>query len=60
MSENNAIKVFYDKNEIENIINECKFCQLAIFDENYPYLVGMNFGYKDKILYFHSSKNGKK
>mgnify|MGYP005839130177 CR=1 FL=1 len=60
MTENSAIKCFDDTQTIESLIKECKFCHLAIFDEQAPYILGMNFGYKDKTLYFHSAKEGKK
>lgn len=60
MPENNAIKIFTDIQTIENIIKECNFCHLAIVDNQQPYIVGMNFGYKDKTLFFHSAKEGKK
>lgn len=33
-----------DFNEIMNIINKCDVCRLALFDEDYPYIVPLNFG----------------
>lgn len=55
-----------DINEIINIIKKCDVCRLAFFDENYPYIIPMNFGYdydskNNKLdLYFHGAKKGKK
>jgi nitroimidazol reductase NimA-like FMN-containing flavoprotein (pyridoxamine 5'-phosphate oxidase superfamily) len=49
-----------DFNDIEKILKESKVCRLAFNDDNYPYIVPMNFGYKNRELYFHSAKNGKK
>ena len=49
------------KPELEEIINKCDACALAMVDSgNKPYVINMNFGYQDNCLYFHSSKKGKK
>lgn len=49
---------------IIDIIKRCDICRVAFFDEEYPYIVPLNFGleYQDgKItLYFHGAKDGKK
>lgn len=53
-----------DMNEIVGIIKKCDVCSLAFFDEEYPYIIPLNFGYHyydDKIeFYFHSAGVGKK
>lgn len=53
-----------DFHEIMNIINKCDTCRLALFDEEYPYIIPMNFGVdiqdEDVYLYFHCAKQGKK
>lgn len=53
-----------DMNEILSIINKCDVCSVAFFDEAYPYIIPLNFGYHnydDKIeLYFHCAGVGKK
>ncbi len=53
-----------DMNEILNIIGKCEVCRLALFDEEYPYILPLNFGhsYEDSQLklYFHGAKEGKK
>jgi len=47
--------------EIEEIIRQCEACHLAMTDENnLPYLVPMNFGYRDGWIYFHGDQQGKK
>lgn len=52
--------------EVENIIkiiDNCKECSIAFFDDEYPYLIPLNFGheYSDEInLYFHGASEGKK
>lgn len=49
------------KEEIERIISKCEVCNLAMVDpENKPYVIPMNFGYKDNCIYLHSSQTGKK
>ena len=45
---------------IQEILTKSNICRLAFFDENYPYIVPLNFGYKDNALYFHCALEGKK
>jgi len=53
-----------DLNEIMAIIQKCDVCNLAFFDEEYPYIVPLNFGVAlvdDTVtLYFHGANAGKK
>lgn len=53
-----------DINKIINTMKKCDVCSLAFFDEEYPYIIPINFGVsliKDTItLYFHGAKAGKK
>ena len=53
-------KEITDKEEIESIINEANVCRIAFSDNNVPYIIPVNFGYKDNCLYIHSAKEGKK
>jgi hypothetical protein len=54
-------EIFEDKKRVEAIINKCDICFVAMSDEkNMPYIVPMNFGYKDDCFYFHSGPDGKK
>lgn len=49
--------------EIEAIISRCDVCRIALADDNIPYIVTMNFGYRggaDKKLFFHSAGDGRK
>ena len=49
------------KPELESIIAKCEICNLAMVDEDgSPYVLPMNFGYKDDYVYFHCSRTGKK
>jgi len=49
-----------DKSVIESILRESLVCRLALCEGNTPYIVPMNFGFRDGCLYFHSAKKGRK
>jgi len=54
-----------DYDDILELVKRCDVCRVAMFDEQYPYIVPMNFGYKVEdngamIIYFHGAKQGKK
>lgn len=49
-----------DIEEIESIIAAAQVCRLAMVDRNEPYVVPMNFGYRDHTLFFHSALKGRK
>jgi len=53
-------KEITEESAIEAIITKSLVCCLALSDGNSPYIVPLCFGYKDKVLYFHGSLNGKK
>jgi uncharacterized protein len=53
-------KEIKNKNMIEAILQEADHCILALSSNNSPYIVPMNFGYKNQTLYLHSSNEGKK
>ena len=47
--------------EIEAIIRKCPYCTVGITDlEGNPYVVPMNFAYRDGIIYLHSGPEGSK
>ena len=45
---------------IESILQEADHCVIALYDNDSPYVVPMNFGFKNNNLYLHSSKEGRK
>ena len=46
---------------IEKVIKSCDVCFVGMADEDgMPYVLPMNFGYKDKIVYLHSAPDGRK
>ncbi len=53
-----------DKNEIYEVMKQCDVCNVAFYQEDYPYVIPLNFGvsYEDGIfrLYFHAAKEGTK
>jgi uncharacterized protein len=53
-------KEITDIETIQKIINEADFCRVALSDDNKPYIVSMNFGYKNNTLYLHSATEGRK
>ncbi|GBU08591.1 MFS transporter [Bacteroidales bacterium] len=49
-----------DIEQIEAIIKECQVCYVGLADlEGIPYVLPMNFGYKDNTVYLHSAPTGK-
>lgn len=59
--ENREIKEF---NEIIEVMKNCDVCRLALNDDEYPYILPLNFGMEivdGKVnLYFHSALEGYK
>ncbi len=49
-----------DPNEIEAILRKAEVCHIALCDGGLPYLVAVNFGFKDKSIYFHCAHEGRK
>ena len=52
-----------DSKEIDDIIERADVCRIALSDNNIPYIVTMNFGYrqgKKLTLFLHCAAKGKK
>lgn len=49
-----------DRCEIEAILDEAMICRVAFCDGDIPYVIPMNFAYKDNCIYLHSAKEGRK
>ena len=49
-----------DIHEIESILKRAIICRIGLCDGNIPYIVPMNYGYKDNCIYLHSAKEGRK
>ena len=55
--EDKAIK---DIKVIESILTKAEVGRIAVTDNNQPYIVPVNFGYKENVIYFHSANEGRK
>lgn len=52
--------VFEDKERIEEVISKSDICFVGMVDtDNTPYVIPMNFGYQDGVLYLHSGPEGR-
>lgn len=53
-----------DREQIIQVMEKCDVCRLALHDEEYPYILPLNFGMKAEdgqiVLYFHGAAEGKK
>lgn len=49
-----------DEKVLNKILLSSNICSVALFDDKYPYVIPMNYGYKDNTLYFHGAFTGKK
>jgi nitroimidazol reductase NimA-like FMN-containing flavoprotein (pyridoxamine 5'-phosphate oxidase superfamily) len=49
-----------DQETLEEILSNQIICRLAMVDGGRPYIIPLNFGYKDGCLYIHSAPEGKK
>lgn len=53
-----------DYDDILEVVKRCDVCRIAMFDEEYPYIVPMNFGYtieedNSMVIYFTAQKKEK-
>jgi nitroimidazol reductase NimA-like FMN-containing flavoprotein (pyridoxamine 5'-phosphate oxidase superfamily) len=53
-------KEITDIKAIEKILNQGILCSIAFSDGTDPYLITVNYGYRDGCIYFHSANEGKK
>ena len=48
--------VHTDKEHIEAVIQKCDVCFVGMVDsDGFPYVIPMNFGYQDGVIYLHSA-----
>lgn len=49
------------ESELFEIIGRCQWCHMGMADTNAnPYVVPMNFGFRDRTVYLHGARHGKK
>ena len=53
-------KKITDKDIILEILQAAHICRIAIHTDDYPYIVPMNYGYKENVIYLHSASAGRK
>lgn len=53
-------KEITDRSAMETIIRQAQICCLGLCDGDQPYVVPMNFGYRDGIVYVHGALQGRK
>ena len=53
-------KEITDPEVLESIIQRAMVCHLSLCADNNPYVVPLNFGYKNGKLYFHTGREGLK
>lgn len=52
--------VHTDKGLIEEVIRKCDVCYVGLADtDGTPYVLPMNFGYQDGVVYLHSAQEGR-
>jgi len=49
-----------DKAVLEQILGGAEICRLSMLDGELPYIVPVNYGYRDGHIYIHSAPEGKK
>jgi nitroimidazol reductase NimA-like FMN-containing flavoprotein (pyridoxamine 5'-phosphate oxidase superfamily) len=49
-----------DRSILEEILSSQLVCRLAMVDGGRPYIIPVNYGYRDGCLYIHSAPEGKK
>lgn len=53
-------KEITDPNLITEILEDNSICRIALSENNHPYIIPMNYGYKENSIYLHCAKKGKK
>jgi nitroimidazol reductase NimA-like FMN-containing flavoprotein (pyridoxamine 5'-phosphate oxidase superfamily) len=49
-----------DRDSLDRIIHQCKYCSLALCDGDRPYVVPVSFGYDGERVFIHSATEGRK
>lgn len=49
-----------DQAGIESVIQDSQVCRMGLCDDGKPYVVPMNFGYRDGKVYMHCATEGRK
>lgn len=49
-----------DRSVLEEILSGAEICRLSMLDGELPYIVPVNYGYREGHIYIHSAPEGKK
>lgn len=49
-----------DRDEILEVINKAEVVRIGMSVDDVPYIVPLNYGYKNDVFYFHGAKEGRK
>jgi hypothetical protein len=53
-------KEITDRRIIDELLKTARVCRIALVDAGEPYIVPVNYGYRDNALYIHSAAAGRK
>jgi nitroimidazol reductase NimA-like FMN-containing flavoprotein (pyridoxamine 5'-phosphate oxidase superfamily) len=53
-------KEIKDTSIIEEILNTSEICRIGMVDDGLAYIVPVNFGYSNGVIFIHSAPNGRK
>jgi nitroimidazol reductase NimA-like FMN-containing flavoprotein (pyridoxamine 5'-phosphate oxidase superfamily) len=53
-------RAIIDRTGIEAVIRRADVCRLGLSDDGQPYIVPVNFGYEDGVIFVHSAPEGRK
>lgn len=53
-------KEITDPRQIQEILKNGKLCHIAMTSGDEPYIITVNYGYRDNYIYFHSAPEGRK
>ena len=53
-------KEIVDKDVIEEILAKSEICRIAMTDGDEAYIVPLNYGYSENVIYMHSAPEGRK
>lgn len=53
-------KEITDQQKIQDILTNGRLCHISMASNDEPYMVTVNYGYKNNCIYFHSAPEGRK
>ncbi|HHU97169.1 MAG: pyridoxamine 5'-phosphate oxidase family protein [Bacteroidota bacterium] len=55
-----GVNTIKEREHVERVIRECTLCNVGMVDEEgVPYVIPMNFGYEEGVIYLHSAQEGR-